>query len=53
MALVDVTAGVVALPILIEVGAEVAVPRAIHLRLVGDVLVDLLLDAGRLLRLAN
>jgi hypothetical protein len=44
MALVVVAAGIVILPVLVEVGAEVAVSRAIRLRLLGVVLVDLLLD---------
>jgi hypothetical protein len=44
MALVVVAAGIVILPVLVEVGAEVAVSRAIRPRLLGVVLVDLLLD---------
>jgi hypothetical protein len=45
-ALVDVVAGVACTFVLVEVGAEVAVPHVVHLRLVGVVLVDLLLDGG-------
>jgi hypothetical protein len=44
MALVDVTVGVAVSLVLVEVGAEVAVPCAVHPRLVGVVLIDLLLD---------
>jgi hypothetical protein len=37
MALVDVTAGITISPVLVEVGAEVTVPHAIHPRLVWDI----------------
>jgi hypothetical protein len=44
--MVDVAAGVACTSVLVEVGAEVAVPHIVRLRLVGVVLVDLLLDGG-------
>jgi hypothetical protein len=47
MALVDVVMGVVGAPVLVEVGMEVAVLCSIHPRLVGVVLIDLLLDGGK------
>jgi hypothetical protein len=42
--------GVVVSPILIKVGVELAVPHDVRLRLVEVVLIDFLLDGGRLLR---
>jgi hypothetical protein len=44
--MVDVAAGVACTSVLVEVCAEVAIPHIVHLRLVGVVLVDLLLDGG-------
>jgi hypothetical protein len=46
MALIDVITGVAVSPVLVEVGAEVAVPRVVRPRLVGVVLIDLLLNGG-------
>jgi hypothetical protein len=46
MALIDVVASIAATPVLVEVGAEVAVSRVVHPRLVGVALVSLLLDGG-------
>jgi hypothetical protein len=42
--LVDVVEGVACMSVLVEVGTEVTVPRAVRLRLIELVLVDLLLD---------
>jgi hypothetical protein len=44
VALIDVAAGVTGVPILVEVGAEVAILGTIHLRLTGVVLIDLHLN---------
>jgi hypothetical protein len=46
IALIDVATSVAATPVLVEVGAEVAISRVIRPRMVGVVLVDLLLDGG-------
>jgi hypothetical protein len=46
MALINVAASVAAMPVLVEVGAKVAVSHAVRPRLVGVVLVELLLDGG-------
>jgi hypothetical protein len=50
MALVDVAASVAGASVLIEVGVEVTVPCVVLVRLVGVVLIEPLLDWGRLLR---
>jgi hypothetical protein len=50
MVLVDVTASVTISLVPVEVSAEVVVLHAVRPRLVGVVLIDLLLDGGRLLR---
>jgi hypothetical protein len=46
VALVDIAAGIAATPILIKVGAEVAILGTVRPRLLGVVLIDLLLDGG-------
>jgi hypothetical protein len=46
VALVDVAAGIAGTPILIKVGAEVAILGTVRPRLLGVVLIDLLLDGG-------
>jgi hypothetical protein len=46
IALIDVATSVAATPVLVQVGAEVAISRVIRPRMVGVVLVDLLLDGG-------
>jgi hypothetical protein len=46
VALVDVAAGIAGMPILIKVGAEVAILGTVRPRLLGVVLIDLLLDGG-------
>jgi hypothetical protein len=46
VALIDVAWGITCTYVLVEVGTEVAVPRAIRPRLVGVVLVDHLMDGG-------
>jgi hypothetical protein len=59
VALVDVAAGVMCTPVLVEVGAEVVVPHAVHLRVVGlfwstfPWMVGSLLCTGRLDRLLD
>jgi hypothetical protein len=46
VALVDVAANIVNTFVLVEIGVQVAVFCVVHLRLVGVVLIDLLLDGG-------